>query len=293
MAYSNTLTNFTPEKWAEMIQENLYKTLVAMDVADVKFKKHLNNGDTVHFPIFGQLSVNSYTRGTDVTVQALATTDEYLSVNKLYESSAYLDDVDKKQNMYQTMSEIIKEESYAIKNQIDQDVLAEVTNAYDTVDAGDIVGDGSEGSAGTAITLDTANVVEVFSTATKKLAQNDVQNNGDFVAVVSPAVASVIEQKATAVGFNLAEAAFKNGYAGDFMGFKIYVSNNLDDTTDTRTHNYIGKSRQIALGMQITPTVDINRDPLKFGDIIKMLAVYGVKTFTKRGQRFLDLQTTA
>ena len=285
MAYTNTLGNFTPEKWSEMIQENLYKTLVAMDIADVKWKKHLSNGDTVHFPILGQLSVTAYTKGTDVTVQSLATTDESLVIDKLYESSAYLDDVDKKQNLYQTLAEVIKEESYAIKNQVDTDVLAEVVNAHDSVDDGDI-----GGTDGTAITLTTTNVIEVFSTATKKLADNDVMNNGDFVAVVSPAVASIIEQKATGVGFNLAEAAFKNGYAGDFMGYKIYVSNNLDTTTDSRTHCYVGKSKQIALGMQMNPTTQIDRDPLKFGDIIKMLAVYGVKTFTKRSQRFLDLQ---
>jgi hypothetical protein len=286
--YSNTLGNFTPEHWSKMIQENLYKKLVAMDVADTKWKEYLTNGDTVHFPIFGQLTVTAYTKGTDVTVQPLATTDETLLVDKLYESSAYLDDVNKKQSMYQTMSEIIKEESYAVRNQVDQDVLAEVLNAHDSVDDGDI-----GGTAGNAIALTTTNVIQVFSTATRKLAENDVHNNGDFCAVVSPAVASIIEQKATGVGgFNLADSSFKNGYAGDFMGYKIYVSNNLDSTTDSRTHCYIGKKKMIALGMQMNPKVDITPDPLKFGDIIKMLAVYGVKTFTKRGERFLDMQVT-
>lgn len=284
--YTNTLSNFTPELWADYIQKNLYKTLVGMEVADLKLKSYLNYGDTVHVPILGQLSVTAYTKGTDVTVQTLATTDEYLTVDKQYESSIYLDTIDKKQNKYSTQMEAMKEQMYAIKNQIDSDILAQTILATDTLDAGDISGGGANGAA---ITLSTTNVFEVFSAARKKLATNNVEDNGDFIAVVTPAVASIIEQKAIGVGLDLAQAAFKNGYAGTVAGFKIYVSNNLDITTNTRTHCYIGKSKMISAAMQISPTVKTDSDPVKFGDIVKVLTVYGIKTFYKNRQRFLDL----
>lgn len=284
--YTNTLSNFTPELWADYIQKNLYKTLVGMEVADLKLKKYLNYGDTVHVPILGQLTVTAYTKGTDVTVQTLATTDEYLTVDKQYESSIYLDTIDKKQNKYSTQMEAMKEQMYAIKNQIDSDILAQVILATDTVDAGDISGGGANGAA---ITLSTTNVFEVLSAARKKLATANVEDNGDYIAVVTPAVASIIEQKAIGVGFNLAEAAFKNGYAGTVAGFKIYVSNNLDITTNSRTHCYIGKNKMISAAMQISPTVKTDSDPVKFGDIVKVLTVYGIKTFYKNRQRFLDL----
>lgn len=257
-----------------------------MEVADLKLKKYLPSGDTVHMPILGQLTVTAYVKGTDVTVQSLATTDEYLTVDKQYESSVYLDTIEKKQSKYQVQMEAMTEQMYAIRNQVDGDILAQTIYASDTVDAGDISGGGANGAA---ITLSTSNVIEVFSTARNKLYTLNVEDNGDFIAVVTPAVASIIEQKATAVGFNLAESAFKNGYAGDFMGFKIYVSNNLDSTTNTRTHCYIGKSKCISAAMQIAPTVQSDRDPLKFGDIVKVLVVYGIKTFYKNCLRFLDL----
>ena len=285
--YTNTLSNFTPELWADFIQNNLYKTLVGMKIANTKLKKYLAVGDTVHVPILGQLTVTAYTKGSDVTVQSLATTDEYLTVDQQYESSVYLDKIDKKQNKYETQMEAMTEQMYAIRNQIDSDVLSETILATDTVDAGDISGGGANGAA---ITLSTSNVIETFSTARKKLASGNVEDNGDFIAVVTPAVASIIEQKATDTGgFSLADAAFKNGYAGDFIGFKIYVSNNLDTTTNSRTHCYIGKNKMIDLALQISPTVQSDRDPLKFGDIIKVLSVWGVKTFYRNRQRFLDL----
>lgn len=288
MAYTNDVAALNPQNWADMMQENLYKELVAMKVADLKFKSKLSSGSRVHFPMFGALSVTAYVKGTDVTVQALDSTDEYLDVDQQYESSFYLDDVDKRQNLYSAMEAGVREATYAIKNQIDGDFFDEVLNASDTVDTGDI--SSGNANAGTGIALTTTNVIQVFSVARRKLRDLNVTDEGDFVAVVSPRVASIIEQKATAVGFNLAESAFKNGYAGDFQGFKIYVSNNLDTTTNSSDNCYIGKSKQVSLAMQIAPTVQIDNDPLKFGKIVKYLAVWGTKTFTQSSYRFLNMQ---
>jgi len=286
--YTNDVAALTPQNWADMMQENLYNSLVAMKVADLKLKSKLSSGSRVHFPMFGSLSVKAYVKGTDVTVQALDSTDEYLDVDQQYESSFYLDTVDKTQNLYSAMEAGVREASYAIKNQIDNDFFDEVLNASDTLDAGDL--SSSNTGAGTGIALTTTNVIQVFSTATRKLADLNVSNEGDFVAVVTPRVASIIEQKATAVGFNLAEASFKNGYAGDFMGYKIYVSNNLDETTNSSDNCYIGKAKQISLALQIAPTVQIDNDPVKFGKIVKYLAVWGVKVFTKNSYRYLNMQ---
>lgn len=286
--YTNDVAALTPQNWADMMQENLYNSLVAMKVADLKLKSKLSSGSKVHFPMFGSLSVYAYVKGADVTVQALDSTDEYLDVDQQYESSFYLDTVDKTQNLYSAMEAGVREASYAIKNQIDNDFFDEVLNASDTLDAGDL--SSSNTGAGTGIALTTTNVIQVFSTATRKLADLNVSNEGDFVAVVTPRVASIIEQKATAVGFNLAEASFKNGYAGDFMGYKVYVSNNLDETTNSSDNCYIGKAKQISLALQIAPTVQIDNDPVKFGKIVKYLAVWGCKTFTKNSYRFLNMQ---
>jgi hypothetical protein len=286
--YTNDVAALNPQNWADMMQENLYNELVAMKVADLKFKKKLSSGTRVHFPMFGALSTTAYVKGSDVTVQDLDSTDEYLDVDQQYESSFYLDTIDKKQNLYSAMEAGVREATYAIKNQIDGDFFDEVLNASDTLDTGDLASDDT--GAGTGITLTTTNVIQVFSTATRKLADLNVMNNGNFVAVVTPRVASIIEQKATGVGFNLAEAAFKNGYAGDFMGYKIYVSNNLDETTNSSDNCYIGEAKAISLALQIAPTVQIDNDPLKFGKIVKYLSVWGCKTFTKRSYRFLNLQ---
>lgn len=291
MSYPNDVAALNPQNWADMVQENIYKELSAKEVGDVKFKANLSSGTQVHFPMFGSLTTTAYVKGTDVTVQALDSSDEYLTVDQAWESSFYLDLVDKKQNLYSAMEEGTRELSDALAQKVETVFYAQVLNAYDSFDAGD---SGMGGVSGNAIALTTTNVATMFARAKGKLRKKlgGKKMLGTVIAVVDSDVAAVIEEKATTSGFNVADAAFKNGYAGDYMGVKIYISENIDTTTDSRKHCYFGLAKQISLAMQIEPTMQIDNDPLKFGKIVKGLEVFGVKTFTKRADRFLDLQIT-
>ncbi len=291
MSYTNDVAALNPQNWSDMIQENIYKELSAKEVGDLRFKSNLSSGTRVHFPMFGSLTTTAYVKGADVTVQALDSTDEYLDVNQAWESSFYLDMVDSKQNLYSAMENGVRELTDALAQKVESIFYAQVLNAYDTFDAGDA---GMGGSAGDAIALTTTNVATMFARAKGKLRKKlgGSKMLGDVVAVVDSDVAAIIEEKATTSGFNIADAAFKNGYAGDFMGVKIYISENLDTTTSSRKHCYFGLSKQISLAMQIEPTMQIDNDPAKFGKVVKCLEVFGVKTFTRRGERFLDLQVT-
>jgi hypothetical protein len=285
MSYTNDVAALNPQNWSDMLQENLHKELVAMKVADVKLKSKLTSGTQVHFPMFGALSTTAYVKGADVTVQALDSTDEYLTVDQQWESSFYLDTVDQRQNLYSAMEAGVREATDAIKQKVETVFFAQVLNAHDTLDAGDM----TTGSAGDAVALTTTNVIEFFSKARTKLGK--ALKGREAVAVVPYEVAGIIEQKMASAGFNVQDAALKNGYAGDFMGWKVYVSENLDQTS-SRFHCYMGANKQISLAMQIAPTTQIDNDPLKFGKIVKILEVFGVKTFTKSGLRFLDAQCT-
>lgn len=282
--YSNDVAALVPVNWSDAIQENLYKELVAMKIADIKLKKFLDKGVVVHFPLFGALTTTAYVKGTDVTVQALDTTDEYLTIDQQWEASFYLDMIDAKQDLYSAMENGVREATDAIKQKIESVFFAQVLNAYDTFDAGDI-----GGNPGDPIGLTTTNVIQVFSDLRAKLGK--ALRGKRAVAVVPYKVASVIEQKAIASGFNVADAAFKNGYAGDFDGFQIYVSENLTDSSN-RHHCYAGAAEGISLALQIAPTTQIDNDPLKFGKIVKILEVFGVRCFTRGSQRFLDLQVS-
>ncbi len=285
MAYVNSVAALNPANWSDMIQENLYKELVAMKVADLKLKKNISNGTVVHFPYFGTLSTTAYVKGTDVTVQALASTDEYLTIDQQWESSFYLDTIDKTQNLYSAMAAGVREATDAIKQKIETVFFAQVVNASTTLTKADLAAGGTGD-----IVMTTSNVIEVFSVGRAKLGK--ALKGKRAVAVVTYNVASIIEQKMASAGFNVQDAALKNGYAGNFMGWEIYVSENLSTAT-SGYHCYLGAAESISLALQIAPTTKIDSDPAKFGDVVKMLSVFGVKTFRRGGERFLDMKTSA
>lgn len=284
---ANDLTAFNPEIWASKIQKNLHKLLVARKICSYELRPQLKEGDQIHKPYIGSLTTTTYVKGVDVTIQDVTPTDEYLTVDTTKESSFYVDQIDKIQNKWGAAKEYQNEASYALNDDIDQAVLGQYSNAFDTVDKSDLAAGGTG-----EITVSTSNVIEIFSVCRRKLVANNVKEKGDFFAVVSPAIASIIEQKATDSGFSVADSAFKNGYAGPFLGFRIYVSNNVQVATSVY-HNIVGKKGCIDLVVQKEPNVLRTQPSKKIGKNYIIWDLYGLKTFEKGSQKFVDLQTDA
>ena len=64
---SNDVSAIQPELWSSMVQVPLYKSLVALEVANMRLSDTLKYADTIHVPYFGSLSVATYTPGTTLT----------------------------------------------------------------------------------------------------------------------------------------------------------------------------------------------------------------------------------
>ena len=126
----NDVAALVPVNWADAIQENLYKELVCMKVADIKLQRFLASGRVVHFPMFGALDTTAYVKGVDVTVQSLDTTDEYLTIDQQWEASFYLDLIDQKQNLYSAMENGVRECTDAIKQKVETVFFAEVLECF-------------------------------------------------------------------------------------------------------------------------------------------------------------------
>jgi hypothetical protein len=285
---ANTLDATYPELWSSLLQVPLRKSLVGIEsVCDTSFEADLKFGDTVHFPYHSDLSVGTYTPGTDVIVSDVTATDEYLTVNQKKYVAFYIDRFEEIQSRYDLIAAFSDEAAYRMRDVIDTAIFAEVANAASALDAGDV-----GGTSGSGISATTANIIQVFTAARKKLRTMNVEEAADWIAVISPNVAAVIEETATGKGFQIADATLRNGYAGDFLGFKVYVTNNLSTATyggRTCELAYFGKAKSIHLVMQMPPRVEIKEEPKKDGRNILTFALYGLKTFTKNSYRFLKV----
>lgn len=217
---SQNLDAFIPELWSRRIQYLTRNALVATQICSFEEQPDLKYGDRIHRPYPNDLVVNNYTKYTDTTQQDLIGTDEYLDIDQSKEISFAIDEVDWIQNKYDLENSYVERAAYRLSNDIDGSVLGEVVNANVTCDGSDI------GSSG-AISLSTSNCLNAIMTAGAKLTANGCEMDKTWALVVSPKTASIIAQTVAQDWFSLADLALKNGYAGNFAGYKVYSSNNV------------------------------------------------------------------
>jgi len=298
---SNDVSAITPEIWSEVIQVPLYKTLVAMDVANLELSNTIKYGDTVHKQYFDSLSAQTYVPGTAFTAQAQDWHTDDLVVSAYKTVAVYVDDVEEIQANVSSRTSLQTEIAYQLRDAIDSHILTRAKEGT-VCEADDLVPGGVDGHA---ISASTANIISIFSKARQKLRTANVSEAGDWIAILTPAQAQLIESKATSVGYNVADATLRNGYAGDFMGFRIYVSNNLPTGTSPSGDfsiltaqidanyevAYFGRSKCIDAVLQKSPTIQITKVPDMHGWYVSAYTVYGDKVFTKNASRFLSVPT--
>lgn len=309
------------EIWSAMVQEPLYKSLVAMEVANTKLMSDLKSGDTIHVPRFTSLSAVVYTPGTDLTAQAQEWDYDTLIVSTYKAVPFYVDDVRKLTTNVNQAAELTRDAAFQLRNKIDQFVFDKIKNAHSVTKGGGFFSMDSEaalgGTRGRPISAGSANIINLFGAVREKLRSFDVEENVPWCAVISPKLAKFIELKATTVGFNVADATIRNGYIGDFMGFEVYISNNLPTGSasavacistvyeETNTEwgglsggavsattvqlQYFGQKGTIDFVMLAEPQLVVKDEPRKIGKNFITYTLYGAALMEKNRKRGVTL----
>jgi len=291
MATGSSWDALNREVWSAKMQVNLEKSLVAFKIARTELRDEIKDGDVIHRMYVSNVGTAAYVAGTDIVVTGATATDDTITIDQKYISAFYVDDIEMLQASLNYASELANDASYQLSNLIDTAVL-ENTNTIGVsalgISGSDYVTGTTAAASLTAITATSATIVQVFNAATKWLRTGNVEQDGSWVAVINPAVAGVIELAGIEKGFNVADASLKNGYAGDFLGFHIYISNNLPTSKC-----YIGKSKCIDLIMQRAPKMDIKEEPKKLGKNFIASTVWGDGVLHNNMARFLNAMLTA
>jgi hypothetical protein len=226
-----------PETWSREYQIVHDKVPVYPAISNYRLASGLKVGDTVHRSYPKSLVANTMGADGSYATQAITDTDETLVINKEYETSFYIKELDELQNSLPVRTQYAKRSMVAIFNQIDGDILGQYDQFTQTLDAGDMGGTASQG-----VTITTANVKKMFFTAKRLLQkQNIMLDNGArftgfkseddknqmAVAVISPEVyqnlLEAVDGKDTVFGDKVAQS----GHAGMYAGFNLLVSNAL------------------------------------------------------------------
>ncbi len=307
---TNDVSAIQPELWSAMVQVPLYKSLVALEVANMRMSDTLKNGDTIHVPYFGSLTAQTYTPGTSISATAQDWAFDNLIVSAYKHVTFYVDDPRSLTINVDQARELATEAAYQLRDVIDQHVLANITGAdgFVPADDADLL---SGGSNAKPVSAGTANIIQVFAGARKVLRNRNVEETGDWIAIVTPKIAADIEIKAATVGFNVADSTLRNGYAGDFMGFQVYVSNNLPSgkltalapgaggvtatglSATTSKSIYFGKKGTIDVALLRAPALEIRKKDDMIGANFITWTVYGSAVFTKNRSRGLNVPVGA
>jgi len=218
---ANDVSASFPEYWSKRMQLKHYREDVFRDIASFEETAMLKNGDTVHRPYRSNLTVNDLGSEGSYSRQDITDTDESLTIDQEKEVAFYVKDLDVIQHNYAVRNLYADEAAVALSNGIDGDILGEVANADNTVDAADLGGTADQG-----IVLTSGNVSDVFLAATEKLDRRNAPQEGRF-AILSPQVIRVLKEnileRETAWGDKVGE----RGFIGMYDNYRIYKSNGL------------------------------------------------------------------
>ena len=218
-----------PEEWRDALQAELDEPTVWKELCRVDY----TSNKTVHFPYLTDPTVQTGTRGSVQSPQAVTETDETMTVATYKELVQQVDWADLAQAMLFKGTDIAKRQGILLNEEI---MKAFVQDHANLTDFGTLsIGGG--GAATDAITVSTANIYKVITGIKREIneasGQTLLARNGLFF-IWRPANFEVLEQFAMSNGFNLADETLKDGLAGGvrYMGATHYNSMFLSDNHD-------------------------------------------------------------
>lgn len=225
---ANTFTDVVKLHYAESTQENLEKTLTAMDLAGMI---DIPNGTTKNLPYVQMRATGNYTKYTNQTIQDVTTGNDTIVINTTPMVNFAMDVIDEGDNYVDVKSEVIHDASYQIKKRIDGDFFNQVLNAKWKYDAN---GFGRNIGILSPITLTTGASQNISATFGK--AKAGLTNNGANGNALALCIDDFISADLTTLGMEtnvsgVADVSYTRGFQGKFGGMNAYAVSMLTSTT--------------------------------------------------------------
>lgn len=258
------ISNFIPTVWSETLAKELEKQYIAVRNCNRDFEGDIKcMGDSVKISSIGKVSLFDYTKNTDMTEsETLEDSALTLTIDHAKAFNFQIDDVDKTQAKGNLLQAAMRQAANAIADDADSTVFQLYTEVT------------SENTI-TKPSMTYNDAIDLLIRAREKLLNNNVNSNTETVLEVSPAVAScILKSKILLASDN--DDVFTNGYLGSFVGFKVFVSNNIVKDGSNYYKCLARTKRAIAFADQLN-MVEAYRPEKRFADAVKGLHLYGAK----------------
>lgn len=293
-----SLNNFIPQLWADTLLAALRKNLVFGALFNTDYEGQLQQmGDTVRINAIGDITISNYTKDTDLNApQSLTDAQTMLTISQANYYNFIVDDVDQAQAHPEVMTEAMSWAAYKLALTMDNYYAGFYTDAI----SANLIGNSGSFttiSAPSQTNVGAGNTVyDLITQLGQYLTQQAVPKQNRWV-VIPPWCKTYLIMDIRFTGFNTdagrqaimtgkldASAGMaSDAYLGQIDNMDVYESLNSPHLGGT---NGIAGSQDVVLAghtMAVTKAEGLNkteayRPPLRFGDAVKGLALYGAKT---------------
>lgn len=255
---------FIPEVWAKDIQMARTNELVMGNLVDKQFQNDLSYGDTVHITSIAEMTADQMTPGTALVPVAPTETEQTLVIDQYWGKAIEIQDVLKKQSMYNLRAPYTEVMGRAIAKAIDSSLLAQYANVL-------------AGNKRTAVATMTFNEIVEAHTMLDML---NVPQEDRFLVINARILGDLRKlEEFTSYDKTGREGVRekKMGIVGTIYGTDVYLTNAVQTNASAYQALLFHKSA-FASVIQLQPSVESDRDILKKSDLVSISALWGVKT---------------
>ena len=256
-----SVNNFIPSIWAGKMQLENARTSIIRAIANTSYEGLIaNQGDQIIFPGIVDPTITTY--AGSVTFEDIVDSSVTMNIDQAKYFAIKIDDVDKVQANQDVLAGATQRAGELLKRTADQYAFGLYAQAGSTV---------------TDATCDTTTILGVISSAGRKLDENDTPMEGRWM-VIAPWVKEKLELAGVKFSIREGTPVASGVMWANFLGFDLYVSNNVTDPTasGTSTKCLAGGRDAFVYADQLTK-VEAMRLEGSFDDGIRGLHVYGAK----------------
>ena len=298
-SYSGT---FIPAIWAGKLIANFYDASTFASVCNRDYEGEISKmGDKVIINTTPAITINDYVAGTNLTYEVPTPDTIELDIDRAKYFAYQVNDVLEYQSKPDLMNVFASDAGERMRTAIDSDCWFGVFQDADATNMGATAGVNSGsyalGTDAAPIKLTAANVLTTILSMASVLDEQNVPNEGRFL-VIDPATRHWLMQSELRQAYLTGDATspLRNGLIGRIDRFDVYLSNLLPkgasgaawtsgDGSETlatgtgaaRRALVAGHKSAMTFASQITKTEQV-RNPNDFGDYVRSMQVYGVKT---------------
>ena len=255
---------FVPEVWAKDIQMSRTNNLVMGNLVGKQYQNDLRYGDTVHIVSIGEMTADVMVPGTALVPVVPDETEQTLVIDQYFGKAIEIQEVLKKQSMYDLRQPYTAAMGRAIATAMDASLLAQAAN----------VASGHIRPAVATMTFD--EIVEAHTLLDSK----NVPMDGRALVINARILGDLRKlPEFTAYDETGREGVRERemGIVGTIYGTKVYLTNALQ-TVSGAYRALLFHRDAFTTVVQLRPDVETDRDILKKSDLLSVSALWGNKT---------------